>query len=113
MVALRRVEKFTLDESAVGTLNNLLRIRDSVCVCRCVDGDVLMTENMETCADCGRTIHPAREEYKIRRNSDLHVWEPICMDCWRKLVMDRGGKYGDISIDENGKIKTEVKEIDQ
>jgi len=50
------------------------------------------------CTDCGTPIHPSAEEYRLRKNPEEHSWEPICMDCFVKMVQSRGGTYGNIEI---------------
>jgi hypothetical protein len=65
------------------------------------------------CTDCGRLIIHAMEEYKLRRNSDEHKWEPICMDCFRRMVKSSGGKYGDIGVGPDGKVAVEIRSIER
>jgi hypothetical protein len=70
------------------------------------------SQSATLCTDCGTPINPLFEEYKLRRNSAEHTWEPICMLCWEKMVRAHGGLYGDIVMDrDTGKLKSEIKEV--
>ena len=70
-----------------------------------------MTKGVK-CTDCGWTIYPKTEAYKLARRNQQ--WEPICMDCWKKLVKAKGGNYADLKIDlDKNKADVEIKKVEE
>ena len=69
-----------------------------------------MTDRQPTkpkCTDCGKTCYSSTDAYKLRRNREKRHWEPICTDCWKKLVIRQGGVYGALTADiEDAKLCT-------